>query len=136
MHVLGWQTTFRGLIADSSRRSDRRGTDDRVADLANRHSPPTVLLAERRLSTEGFVAGGPLLAPILAFHAELCTIYLRPEAQRHAVGRALVHALAAALVARGNSSTKNPQSRLLVNEPLPPDVPLAPTLLQRRTRRG
>jgi ribosomal protein S18 acetylase RimI-like enzyme len=105
VHVAAWQSNYAGLIAPEH--IALRSIDDRVRIWTN------VLRGETSMPTQvfvgvddadqavGFISGGPIRKPYPPFDGELYAIYLHPAAQRHGLGRALVRAWAADLVARG-----------------------------------
>ena len=99
--MASWQTTYAGLLPDDFLRAlpatlERRESFWRAE--AGREDA-LVLVAEQDAEVVGFASGGPA-RDIPGFGAELYAIYLWREAQGRGLGRALVRALAGALVAQ------------------------------------
>ena len=105
VHVAAWQSNYAGLIAPEH--IALRSIDDRIriwtTVLRGETSMPTQVFVGVDDADEamGFVSGGPIRDPYPPFDGELYAIYLHPSAQRRGLGRALVRAWAADLVARG-----------------------------------
>ncbi|HEY2472612.1 MAG TPA: GNAT family N-acetyltransferase [Terracidiphilus sp.] len=100
VHVESWRTTYTGIVPDAY----LAGLDEILRAklwhewLAGR---ALVLVAERGGQMVGFAHGGANREVLEECDAELYSIYLLREAQRHGAGTALLRAIASALRERG-----------------------------------
>jgi L-amino acid N-acyltransferase YncA len=104
VHVGAWQDNYRGLIA-ASIMEDR--TIERRQALWRRvltEGKALVFVADDSGTIAGFASAIPLTPAVDGFDAYLQAIYLRSESKSQGTGRALMRALAAALVKKGCSN--------------------------------
>jgi ribosomal protein S18 acetylase RimI-like enzyme len=104
VHVESWRSTYAGIVPDSHLASlniNRRASMWRNSIM---RGGGLIFVTETERGVEGFVTGGALRDPIEGYDAEMYAIYLLREWQRQGMGRALVRALAGALVERGHKS--------------------------------
>ena len=97
VHVQSWLTTYKGIVPD-----------EYLATLNEAERVPlwqdwltrdiSVLVAENEGKVVGFAGGGAIREPFRPYDSELYTLYLLEEAQGRGLGRALLAAIAKALV--------------------------------------
>ena len=107
VHILGWQTTYRGIIPDAYLESfsfdERTRRWDRL--LHDNSRQEFVYVAETDGGVVGFASGGPNRTPELsAFSGELWSIYLLNSYQGQGIGRQLFMQIVARLRADGHES--------------------------------
>ena len=102
VHVESWRTTYRGIVPEEALAAldEESRAQDWVEWLTRDVS---VLVAEQNGAVTGFVAGGPAREPEPGYDAELYALYLLESAQRQGTGRALVAALAQALLVHSHN---------------------------------
>jgi ribosomal protein S18 acetylase RimI-like enzyme len=103
LHVEAWHETYPGLMPDWV--IARAAPADRALQwrtgLERGAKGPIVFIAEADdRSLAGFAAAGPVRDPAFAWQAEIHALYVLRRHQGRGLGRALLHALAAALAAR------------------------------------
>jgi GNAT superfamily N-acetyltransferase len=103
VHVQSWLTTYRGLVPESFLAS--LNETERVPlwqDWLTRDI--SVFAAELEGEVVGFAGAGAIREPFAGYCAELYTIYLLKEAQGRGIGKALLGAVANALLRKAHSS--------------------------------
>jgi ribosomal protein S18 acetylase RimI-like enzyme len=109
VHVETWRSAYRGIVPPTFLAGlsveERTGLwHKRIADPLGARFVFVVEVAEALV---GFAAGGPERSGDPNYPGELHSLYVLPSYQRHGLGRALVHAVAARL------ATTDTQSMLL-----------------------
>lgn len=105
IHVDVWRTAYRGIVPDAHLASlsyERRIAQN--ADWLGRDAVLSFVAEDASGRVIGFANGGalrPTAATDGSYVGELYALYISQQAQRAGVGRALVGAIAGALVARG-----------------------------------
>ena len=103
VHVQSWLTTYEGIVPKeylaSLNEADRvpLWQEWLIRDIS-------IFVAEVEGKIVGFAGGGPIREPLAAYDAELYTIYLLKEVQGRGIGKALLSAVAEALVGRDHTS--------------------------------
>ena len=100
VHVESWRTTYTGIVPDAY----LAGLDEMLrAKLWHEWltGNALVLVAESDGQVVGFAHGGANREALEECDAELYSIYLVREAQRHGAGKALLAAIASVLAERG-----------------------------------
>jgi len=102
VHVASWQTTYRGLLPDTTlaRSTVERRVQAWAGILRALDEESCVFVAEEAEEVVGFASGGPEGTGDPLYTGELYAIYLLATAQGHGVGRALFMAVAEALAGR------------------------------------
>jgi L-amino acid N-acyltransferase YncA len=103
VHVESWRTTYSGIVPDEY----LAGLDETLrvqlwSEWLNGET--TVLVAEHAGRVVGFAHAGKIREPLETCDAELYSLYLLREAQRHGTGSALLREMAAELNGRGFKS--------------------------------
>jgi GNAT superfamily N-acetyltransferase len=99
VHVESWRTTYKGIVPQSYlEKLEVNARATRWEELLRGGS--TTLVAEDAGSLCGFINGGPLRELLGEHDCEIFAIYILAGAQRHGIGKDLMHALAETL-ARG-----------------------------------
>ena len=103
VHVQSWRTTYEGIVPQ-----------EYLASLSEAERIPqwqdwltrdiSVFVGEVNGKVVGFAAGGAVREPYEAYDAELYTFYLLKEVQGRGIGKALLGAVAEALIQRGYGS--------------------------------
>ena len=105
VHVVTWQSAYRGIVPEdylSSLSVENSQTMWEAQLAAAGSSAALIFVAESsEQGVLGFACGGPNRGQESEFDAELYAIYVSPTQQRHGVGRALVKAVALALMGQG-----------------------------------
>jgi len=107
VHVAAWRETYAGLVPDDVLRnlSIERREDFWRGAVTQAQSTTRVFVAEIGvLGIVGFAACGPRRSALLTQDGEIFAIYLRRPAQRRGLGRRLMRAMAADMLARGLNS--------------------------------
>ncbi len=101
VHVLAWQTAYRGIVPQSF--LDSLDVEARFMDWTNWLQNPEahIYVAERDGSVCGFISGGKIREPIEQYDAELYAIYLLPAAKGLGIGKLLTRRLAEVLDEQG-----------------------------------
>jgi ribosomal protein S18 acetylase RimI-like enzyme len=103
VHVASWRTTYAGIVPDAVLRqlsvAQRARYWQRV--LANVQPPQQVFVAVDNERVAGFAAAGRERAGDPLYKGEILAIYLLQSHQRQGIGRRLVGAAAAHLLAEG-----------------------------------
>lgn len=106
VHVRSWRETYAGLMPQAV--LDGLSVDQRAVIWRRRLADPSVAtrvwIAESGEGLIGFAAAGPQRSPSLAdqgFDGEIEAVYVLADWQGRGVGGALMHAMAAHLIARG-----------------------------------
>ncbi|HEV8229561.1 MAG TPA: GNAT family N-acetyltransferase [Candidatus Limnocylindria bacterium] len=96
-----WRHAYRRLLPDAV--LDRLGYDPsrRRTQMETMSADRFVLVAEQDTAVVGFCLGGPSRTPDPEYPGEVYAIYVLPAAQGRGIGRALLHAAARELIARG-----------------------------------
>jgi len=100
VHVESWKTTYSGIVPEAY----LAGLDEVLrAKLWHEWltGSTVVLVAERQGRVVGFAHAGPNREALEKCDAELYSIYLLRDAQRHGAGTALLRAIAGAMAERG-----------------------------------
>lgn len=104
VNVESWRATYPGLVPDSYLLglSEQDSAERWQARLATPGEGTGVWVAlERHQGLVGFASCGPQRTAIAGYGGELYTLYLLDTAQGHGLGRRLMAAAAADLIARG-----------------------------------
>ncbi len=102
VHVRSWQATYAGMLPQEH--IDRRTVGLRTAqwkDFLRIGEHDAFVACDPPGTIVGFTSGGSSGEPVEGFDAEIGTLYLLPEAQRRGIAKQLLHALSAALQAKG-----------------------------------
>jgi GNAT superfamily N-acetyltransferase len=103
VHVESWRTTYKGLVPEEYLASLNAAKRVPVwQDWLTRDI--SIFVAEVEGKIVGFASGGPIREPLDAYDAELYTIYLLQEVQGRGIGKALLSAVAEALVGKDHTS--------------------------------
>ena len=104
VQVESWRTTYTGIVPDTFLASLNK--EARAENWQTQLADATIhfFIVEDQTGVFGFVTGGAIRDPADGYEAELYAIYLLQTHQQQGAGRALVHALAAALDAQGLKS--------------------------------
>lgn len=100
VHVESWRTTYAGIVPDAY----LAGLDEILRARLWQEwlaGSALVLVAEKDGHVVGFAHGGSNREALEDCDAELYSVYLLREAQRHGVGSALLRTIASALFERG-----------------------------------
>jgi GNAT superfamily N-acetyltransferase len=103
VHVQSWLTTYQGLVPESFLASLNEA--ERVSlwqDWLTRDI--SVFVAELEGEVVGFAGAGGIREPFAGYDAELYSIYLLKETQGRGIGKALLGAVAKALVLKAHKS--------------------------------
>lgn len=101
-HVDTWRETYAGLIPERALRAHSYADRALLWQRALAPGSPTSLfLAERDGALAGFAACGPARDQEPKFEAELYSIYLKAEHQRHGLGKVLFETVRTRLRERG-----------------------------------
>jgi L-amino acid N-acyltransferase YncA len=103
VHVQSWLTTYKGIVPQKYLAALNEA--ERVPlwqDWLARET--SVFVAEIEGQVIGFAGGGAIRQPLHAYDSELYTIYLLQDAQGRGVGKALLGAVANALLQKGHKS--------------------------------
>lgn len=103
VHVQSWRTTYAGIVPDEHLAAmDEAERARQWQEWLTRGIE--VYVAEVDGKVAGFIGGGTLREPVLAYDAELYAIYLLQQAQRQNLGHSLLGKLAASLSGQGFKS--------------------------------
>ena len=108
VHVVTWQTTYRGLIADAL--IDEVALEEREAMWGHiltvyAETHPVLVAEDFGIGVCGFGNAGPLRGEdVQGYSGEFKTLYLLPAYQRRGIGRAMLCRLAAQLLERGHDA--------------------------------
>ena len=103
VQVEGWQSTYRGLVADEF--LDRMSVDERDAQWLDASQRPDVLLnvaEDQQGEVVAFAASGPERSSRNDYRAELYSIYILTRCRGRGLGKTLVRAAACGLLAGGH----------------------------------
>jgi L-amino acid N-acyltransferase YncA len=99
-----WRDAYRGIVPQAHLDAmDHEAFEARWRGILA-GSASVRFVAEREGRVEGLVSVGPLREPVPGYTGETWAIYVRPDAQRRGLGRALMREGARALVAAGHRS--------------------------------
>ena len=99
-----WRATYRTIVAQSYLdEMDYNVRAERWREQFATGSSRTYV-AEKDGTVCGFISGGRLREPLVAFDGEIYALYIEPEAQRCGGGRAMMRELAAVLLQDGLTS--------------------------------
>ena len=103
VHVQSWRTTYSGIVPDeylatlNEAESALQWREWLTRDLRT-------YIADLDGKIVGFISGGAIREPVLAYDAELYAIYILESAQRQGIGTYLLKELAGSLLSRGFKS--------------------------------
>jgi L-amino acid N-acyltransferase YncA len=104
VHVESWKTTYEGIVPNAHLSSLKLEERTDMWSAALSAGKALIYVATDTSGVGGFACGGAVREAVNGYDGELYAIYLLQAWQRRGAGRALVRAVAEALVANGHKS--------------------------------